>query len=131
MAYIIKSEPTLTKSAGDTVPPLARATWDGQMDIYKLAKMGDRGCQRRWNELCAYPPSAGTVRLIVKVEAEEREKDRQANEQMEQLITKASSAMAAPAAPAEPAWLTSLRNSPDPAQREAAWQLSMRRHGGA
>ena len=112
MAYIIDGHEAVTKAATDTVPPLARADFSGQVDVYRLAQRGDRRSRSMWNELVAHAPA--TARLIVKFDAAEAERDRHAQAQVDEVITKAGSG------PTLPAWVRDCRDSPDPRLRELA-----------
>jgi hypothetical protein len=136
VAYIISDEPaSVSKSsaAAVTAAPrsrLSRGTFDQQLDVYRLAK-SERGhgrMRRLWNEFAEDSP--GIARLVASYDAMERQADAVARDELDDLLAKAA-ASPAPAVPAEPAWLTSLRNSPDPAQREAAWRIEARRYGAA
>ena len=120
MAYIIDGHEAVTKAATDTVPPLARADFSGQVDVYRLAQRGDRRSRSMWNELVAHAPA--TARLVVKFDQAEAERDRHAQAQVDEVITKAGSG------PPVPEWLADMADSCDPRERLLAEQEIARRH---
>lgn len=90
MAYIVKS----AGGVGAPVSALSRASWDRQVDVYKLALMGSGDCRRLWNDFAGDSP--GIARLIVKSVQQERQDEAAANEKLdgrlreaERLVTKA------------------------------------------
>ena len=99
---------------------MARADFSGQVDVYRLAKRGDRRSRSLWNGLAAYAPA--TARLVVKYDAAEAERDRHAQAQVDEVITKAGSG------PAVPEWLADMADSCDPRERLLAEQEIARRH---
>jgi hypothetical protein len=64
VAHVIGSEVTLTgKQAEDAMQmvALARATFDRQADVYKLAMMGNADCRRMWNDFERVSPGPARV----------------------------------------------------------------------
>jgi hypothetical protein len=119
MAYIV------TKSA-DTSCPLARASWDRQVDVYRLAKRGMDSCRRLWNDFEREQP--GMARVIIADVEMDKAKDVKANRHLDLLLAKAEKPKkpkkAKPATPQKQlkALLKADLRSPDPWIRAAAEQ---------
>jgi hypothetical protein len=77
----------IIKSAQTAVSPLARASYDRQVDIYKLAKMGNRDSARLWNDFAAENPA--TARIIVADVATEAATVAKANKSVDKRLRKA------------------------------------------
>lgn len=124
MAYIYKS-------AALTSSPLASADYSRQKDIFKLSLMGNAQCKRLWEDFATEEPA--TARLIVSDVAIEKSEKIKANKRMDKVLVKAENkpkkvtkSAKAPKtainAKSEKAYYRALLNSPDPVERETAWQ---------
>jgi len=117
------------KSAGTISSPLAEADYSRQKDIFKLALMGNAQCKRLWEDFATEEPA--TARLIVSDVAIEKAEKIKANKRMDRVlvkaenkpkVTKSKAPKTAINAKSEKAYYRALLNSPDPAERETAWQ---------
>jgi len=124
MAFIVGGD-MITK--GDTRSALSRADFDRQRDIYKLAAKGIGSCRRLWNDFEREDPAA--ARLVIADVRAEKSRDVEANRHLDVVLAKAEKPKKAKpekpskaAAREQEAFLKSLLNSPDPAEREYAWK---------
>ena len=122
MAYILKSAGTITT-------PLGEADYSRQRDMFKLAMMGSAQCKRLWNDFAEDEPAM--ARVIVADVATEKAERIKANKAMDKIlvkaenkpkVTKSKSPKTAINAKSEKAYYRALLNSPDPVERETAWQ---------
>lgn len=83
VAYIVKSAGAM----GALVSPLARAPFDRQRDVYKLALMNSGDCKRMWNSFAAEAPHM--ARLVVADVERERREDAAATEKVDKRLREA------------------------------------------
>ena len=84
MAHIIKGAGT---GVGTHHSPLARAPFDRQRDIYKLALMGSGDCKRMWNDFASEVP--GIARLVVADVENERAEDARVTKSVDKRLRRA------------------------------------------
>lgn len=127
--YIVKA---LGLGTRNPVSPLARAPFDRQRDIYKLAKMGNADSRRMWNDFAAEAPEL--ARLVIadvqsdKVSAAEVTKSvdkrlRKAEKSAKLTKREKQEIMRTPALTPEQRAGMAFINSPNPADRTAAEKL--------